>query len=178
MGGGYIGCIPSSHTHSSTFSPSHAHNSTLSYPQFRSFTHNSTFSPSHAHNSTLLHPQFHFFTPKIPPSHTRNSKVSPIIFTHHAPPQIYSSTHHHHSYTLLVGKPPFETSNLRDTYARIKKNEYHIPSDRTSPQARNLIQRLLQAHPDARPTMREVINDEFFRCGACGGLGCLRVWGV
>lgn len=30
-------------------------------------------------------------------------------------------------YTLLVGKPPFETSCLKDTYIRIKKNEYTIP---------------------------------------------------
>lgn len=30
-------------------------------------------------------------------------------------------------YTLLVGKPPFETSCLKDTYMKIKKNEYHVP---------------------------------------------------
>ncbi|KAK3530669.1 hypothetical protein QTP86_031662 [Hemibagrus guttatus] len=30
-------------------------------------------------------------------------------------------------YTLLVGKPPFETSCLKETYVRIKKNEYTIP---------------------------------------------------
>lgn len=30
-------------------------------------------------------------------------------------------------YTLLVGKPPFETSCLKETYLRIKKNEYSIP---------------------------------------------------
>lgn len=30
-------------------------------------------------------------------------------------------------YTLLVGKPPFETSCLKETYNRIKKNSYTIP---------------------------------------------------
>lgn len=30
-------------------------------------------------------------------------------------------------YTLLVGKPPFETSCLKETYLRIKNNEYSIP---------------------------------------------------
>lgn len=30
-------------------------------------------------------------------------------------------------YTLLVGKPPFETSCLKETYLRIKKNDYSIP---------------------------------------------------
>ena len=46
-------------------------------------------------------------------------------------------------YTLLVGKPPFETQTLKDTYARIKNNEYHIPS-RVGPLARKLIFKLLQ----------------------------------
>ena len=46
-------------------------------------------------------------------------------------------------YTLLVGKPPFETQTLKDTYARIKKNEYHIPS-RVGPLAKKLISKLLQ----------------------------------
>ena len=46
-------------------------------------------------------------------------------------------------YTLLVGKPPFETQTLKDTYARIKKNEYHVPS-RVGGSAKNLIVRLLQ----------------------------------
>ena len=32
-------------------------------------------------------------------------------------------------YTLLIGKPPFETSSLKETYSRIKKNEYRIPSN-------------------------------------------------
>lgn len=30
-------------------------------------------------------------------------------------------------YTLLVGRPPFETSCLKETYNRIKKNSYTIP---------------------------------------------------
>lgn len=35
-------------------------------------------------------------------------------------------------YTLLVGKPPFETSCLKETYLRIKKNEYSIPKVMTT----------------------------------------------
>lgn len=35
-------------------------------------------------------------------------------------------------YTLLVGKPPFETSCLKETYNRIKKNNYSIPWVRLS----------------------------------------------
>ncbi|XP_045175493.2 serine/threonine-protein kinase PLK1-like [Mercenaria mercenaria] len=67
-------------------------------------------------------------------------------------------------FTLLVGKPPFETSNLKDTYTRIKKNEYHIPS-RVSPCARNLIQKLLKADPTERPNMDNIMEDEFFTSG-------------
>jgi len=67
-------------------------------------------------------------------------------------------------YTLLVGKPPFETQTLKDTYTRIKKNEYHIPS-RVGPLARNLIQRLLQHDPMKRPSVAEILKDDFFSMG-------------
>ena len=67
-------------------------------------------------------------------------------------------------YTLLVGKPPFETQTLKDTYTRIKKNEYHIPS-RIGPLARNLIQRLLQHEPARRPSVGEILKDDFMTMG-------------
>eukprot|EP00092_Neocalanus_flemingeri_P065556 GFUD01079740.1.p1 GENE.GFUD01079740.1~~GFUD01079740.1.p1 ORF type:complete len:583 (+),score=161.03 GFUD01079740.1:103-1851(+) len=67
-------------------------------------------------------------------------------------------------YTLLVGKPPFETQTLKDTYTRIKKNEYHIPS-RVGPLARNLIQRLLQHEPAKRPSVAEILKDDFMTMG-------------
>ncbi|XP_022240033.1 serine/threonine-protein kinase PLK1-like isoform X1 [Limulus polyphemus] len=67
-------------------------------------------------------------------------------------------------YTLLVGKPPFETSSLKDTYMRIKKNEYHIPS-RVSLPARNLIQKLLRSDPIQRPNMDQLLHDEFMTSG-------------
>jgi polo-like kinase 1 len=68
-------------------------------------------------------------------------------------------------YTLLLGKPPFETSCLKDTYTRIKKNEYHIPPAKMSPCAKRLIEKLLQADPTQRPTMEQVLHDEFFTTG-------------
>ncbi|XP_064635571.1 serine/threonine-protein kinase PLK1-like [Lineus longissimus] len=67
-------------------------------------------------------------------------------------------------YTLLVGKPPFETANLKDTYTRIKRNEYHIPS-RVSLPAKNLITRLLKADPTDRPCVEAILQDEFFSSG-------------
>ncbi|XP_033112902.1 serine/threonine-protein kinase PLK1-like [Anneissia japonica] len=67
-------------------------------------------------------------------------------------------------YTLLVGKPPFETSSLKDTYMRIKKNEYYIPS-KVSSCARSLIQRLLKNDPSLRPSVETLLHDEFFTSG-------------
>jgi len=67
-------------------------------------------------------------------------------------------------YTLLVGKPPFETNTLKDTYSRIKKNEYHIPS-KIGPLARNLITKLLQNEPHKRPSVKEILQDDFMTMG-------------
>ena len=67
-------------------------------------------------------------------------------------------------YTLLVGKPPFETSSLKDTYQRIKRNEYHIPSI-VSPEARMLITKLLRPNPSTRPSAESILSDPFFSCG-------------
>lgn len=52
-------------------------------------------------------------------------------------------------YTLLVGHPPFETQSLKDTYSKIKKNEFSVPS-RIGPLARALIIRMLHADPNNR----------------------------
>jgi len=67
-------------------------------------------------------------------------------------------------YTFLVGKPPFETRTLKETYSRIKKNEYRIP-DRISPLARSLIKRMLQHEPAQRPSVAEILRDEFMTKG-------------
>merc|ERR1719351_241953 len=67
-------------------------------------------------------------------------------------------------YTLLVGKPPFETQTLKDTYNRIRKNEYHIPS-RVGPLANSLIVRLLQDDPTKRPSLEAMLKDDFMTLG-------------
>ncbi|KAM3623021.1 uncharacterized protein V6R79_006072 [Siganus canaliculatus] len=67
-------------------------------------------------------------------------------------------------YTLLVGKPPFETSCLKETYNRIKKNSYTIPWH-INPAAASLIKRMLHADPSQRPTIGELQADEFFSTG-------------
>jgi len=67
-------------------------------------------------------------------------------------------------YTLLVGKPPFETSSVRETYARITRNDYRVPSS-LSAEARSLINRLLHPDPQCRPSMEQVLHDEFLLSG-------------
>ncbi|KAK3741443.1 hypothetical protein QZH41_014386 [Actinostola sp. cb2023] len=64
-------------------------------------------------------------------------------------------------YTLLVGKPPFETQSLKETYGRIKRNEYYIPSKVQHP-AQLLIIKLLRPDPSTRPNMADLLEDEFF----------------
>lgn len=65
-------------------------------------------------------------------------------------------------YTLLVGKPPFETQSLKETYSRIKKNEYRIPSH-VSSAASALIKRMLSSEPSQRPSAKQSLENEFFR---------------
>lgn len=51
-------------------------------------------------------------------------------------------------YTLLVGKPPFETQDVKTTYQKIKKNEYSFPEHvKISKQAKSLVQSILQLDP-------------------------------
>ena len=49
-------------------------------------------------------------------------------------------------------------------HSRIKKNEYHIPS-RVGPLAKNLIQRLLQHEPNKRPSVADILQDDFMTMG-------------
>lgn len=67
-------------------------------------------------------------------------------------------------YTLLVGKPPFETNSLKETYGRIKRCEYVIPSH-VKKSASSLICKMLQPDPKARPRVDELLNNIFFTSG-------------
>lgn len=67
-------------------------------------------------------------------------------------------------YALLVGHPPFETATLKETYIRITDNRYSVP-DWVTPQAKNLITKCLNHEPDRRPSLDDMLADEFFSCG-------------
>ncbi|KAJ0181335.1 hypothetical protein K1T71_003420 [Dendrolimus kikuchii] len=78
-------------------------------------------------------------------------------------------------YTLLVGKPPFETSTLKDTYKRIKQCEYRIPSSLRKPAAAMIVLQL-QANPARRPSVDKLLQHDFFTSGilpAALPLSCL-----
>ncbi|XP_012274826.1 serine/threonine-protein kinase polo [Orussus abietinus] len=67
-------------------------------------------------------------------------------------------------YTLLVGKPPFETSSLRETYARIKQVQYKTPAT-LSKTAITMISSTLQGNPAKRPSVARLLKDTFFFSG-------------
>uniref|UniRef100_H2Y8V5 Serine/threonine-protein kinase PLK n=1 Tax=Ciona savignyi TaxID=51511 RepID=H2Y8V5_CIOSA len=64
-------------------------------------------------------------------------------------------------YTLLVGKPPFETACLRETYRCILKNSFRIPTT-VSAEAADLLRWMLRHKPKTRPTLSEVSSHAFF----------------
>nr|CAI5817145.1 unnamed protein product [Callosobruchus analis] len=69
-------------------------------------------------------------------------------------------------YTLLVGKPPFETSSLKETYAKIRKCDYKLTSV-ISEYAKNMIMLMLQGDPAKRPPVHKLMNHHFMTHGYC-----------
>jgi len=67
-------------------------------------------------------------------------------------------------YAMLCGRPPFETSTLKETYERIATGRYSVPSH-VMPTARDLISRLLSHYPHDRPSLSAILRHEFFTSG-------------
>lgn len=67
-------------------------------------------------------------------------------------------------YTLLVGKPPFETNSLKETYAKITKCDYNLPPN-LHKNASTLINMMLQCDPKKRPQVSEIMRADFFTTG-------------
>lgn len=69
-------------------------------------------------------------------------------------------------YTLIIGKPPFETPDVKTTYKKIRMNSYtfpdHIP---ISDSARNLITRILNLDPSKRPNLSDIVAHPFLNSG-------------
>ncbi|EPS96158.1 hypothetical protein FOMPIDRAFT_152593 [Fomitopsis schrenkii] len=66
-------------------------------------------------------------------------------------------------YTLVVGRPPFQTKDVKAIYKRIRDNEYEFPEDRAvSPHVKDLVQQILTPNPAARPTLYEIVEHPWF----------------
>lgn len=66
-------------------------------------------------------------------------------------------------YALLIGKPPFETADVKTTYRKIKMNAYCFPENISiSEQAKGLISKVLVLDPSKRPTFQDILEHEFF----------------
>lgn len=62
---------------------------------------------------------------------------------------------------MLLGRPPFETTNLKETYRCIREARYSLPSS-LSPQAKQLIASLLAKIPEDRPDLDHILRHDFF----------------
>lgn len=66
-------------------------------------------------------------------------------------------------FAMLIGKPPFETTNMKSTYNRIQSCMYVFPPDIPIDQnAKSLIMRILTKQPYKRPTYEEILESEYF----------------
>jgi len=67
-------------------------------------------------------------------------------------------------YTLLIGRPPFETNDTKATYRRILKVNYTFPSTvPISDEAKELIKKILILDPAKRLTIDEILEDPFIK---------------
>merc|ERR1719502_1251090 len=67
-------------------------------------------------------------------------------------------------YTMLIGRPPFETSDVKATYRRIRYNQYSFPDTvRLSDSAKDLIAAILRTDPRARPSLDEICGSPWFQ---------------
>lgn len=67
------------------------------------------------------------------------------------------------AYACLVGRPPFETNDVKTTYTKIKMCNYSFPDHISlSTTSKHFISKLLQKDPKHRLTIDEIINDDFF----------------
>jgi len=65
-------------------------------------------------------------------------------------------------YTMLIGKPPFETPDVKTTYKKIRMNNYSFPDHvPLSDAAKNLISKILTLDPSRRPNLDDILQHPF-----------------
>lgn len=69
-------------------------------------------------------------------------------------------------YALVVGKPPFETPEVKMTYEKIKKVMYTFPENiPLTENVKNLITKIFIADPSKRPTLDQILEHPFLNNG-------------
>jgi polo-like kinase 1 len=67
------------------------------------------------------------------------------------------------TYTLLVGRPPFETDSVKKTYTKINKGEFDFPNHvLISEEGKDFICKILIVDPEKRMTINDIKNHPFF----------------
>ena len=67
-------------------------------------------------------------------------------------------------YTMLFGRPPFETADVKLTYKRIKMNSYSFPENiKVDPTVKKLISSILNLDPSKRPSLDAIAEHDFFK---------------
>ena len=65
-------------------------------------------------------------------------------------------------YTMLVGRPPFETDDVKATYKLIRANQYDFPETaHVSRSAQSLVRSILRNDPGARPSLEQIMKHPF-----------------
>ena len=69
-------------------------------------------------------------------------------------------------YILLIGRPPFETNDVKLTYKRIRTINFSFPqNEKISNPARELIESILVLEPHKRPSLEEILKSDFMNMG-------------
>lgn len=78
-------------------------------------------------------------------------------------------------YTMLVGRPPFESANgdIRETFHRLQRAQFSFPSGFKDAVGKDLIVSMLRCSPLLRPTINDIKRHPFLL-----GVGCIRSFGV
>jgi len=75
-------------------------------------------------------------------------------------------------YTLLIGRPPFETNDTKTTYRKILKANYAFPSNVViSENAKDLIKKILVLDPAKRPTLDDILEHPFIKANSVKSAG-------
>ncbi|TNY19609.1 kinase-like domain-containing protein [Rhodotorula diobovata] len=69
-------------------------------------------------------------------------------------------------YTLLIGRPPFQTKDVKNIYRKIRDNAYTFPTDHAlSPESLDLISWILRPTPSERPSLAQILAHPWFVTG-------------